>query len=175
MRRAGALALAALFIVTPAWSADSVTLADRAVAIERASQARDGFRVVVGRLSRELGISVEDLRAQRLRAGLDWGGILIANRLAKESGMTFDQVVAEYRAGKQWEDIVREHKLDLDKLVGAVQQTLVVVEHRSEDKAPPPMEWKSSAPPGTPSGMTPGIMPIQPPGGIGSGSGRPQY
>jgi hypothetical protein len=171
----GLLALAVVLVATPAWSAEPVTLAERAVAIERASQAPDGFRVVVGRLSRELGLAVEVLRAQRLRTGLDWGAILIANRLAKDTGLTFDQVVAEFRGGKQWEDIVREHKLDLDKLLAAIQQTQGLVEHRSEDKAPPPMEWKSTLPPGSaPTGVVPGIMPIAPPGGTGSGSGR-QY
>ena len=68
--------------------------------------------------------------------------------------------VASYRGGKSWEDIVREHKLDLGKLVAAVQRTQGVVERRAEDKAPPPMEWKSSAPPGTGTGgFMPGIMP----------------
>ena len=116
--------------------------------------------MVVGRLSRELGLPVEELRAQRLRTGLDWGALLIANRLARETGLTFDQVVAEYRGGKTWEDIVREHKVDLQKLVSAVEHTQTVVERRSEDKAPPPMESKGWAAPGTGvGGFIPGIMP----------------
>jgi hypothetical protein len=160
VRVAGLFALALALASTPAWGAGPLTLADRAVAIERASQAPDGFRVVVGRLSRELGLPVEELRAQRLRTGLDWGALLIANRLARETGLTLDQVVAEYRGGKAWEDIVREHKVDLQKLISAVEQTQTVVERRSEDKAPPPMESKGSAPPGTGTGgFVPGIMP----------------
>ena len=161
------LALVLLVSAAPAWSADPATLADHAAAIERASTAPDGFRVVVGHLSRELGLPVEVLRAQRMRTGLDWGSLFIANRLAKEGGLSFDDVVAQRGTGKAWEQIGREHKVDLDKLTGAVQRSLTVVERRSEDKAPPPMEWKSSAPPGTGgSGMMPGIMPtpIQTPG-----------
>jgi hypothetical protein len=152
----GALVLA--LWVAPAWGADPATLAERATAIERASTAPDGFRVVVGHLSRELGLPVDLLRAQRLRSGLDWGGIFIANRLAKEIGMTFDEVLAAYRGGKTWEDIVREHSLDLEKLTSAVQRTQGVVERRAEDKAPPPMEWKSTAPPGA-GGFLPSIVP----------------
>jgi hypothetical protein len=115
---------------------------------------------VVGRLSRELGVPVEELRAQRLRTGLDWGALLVANRLAKETGLTLDQIVAEYRGGKTWEQIVGEHKVDLPRLHGAIEQTQSVVERRSEDKAPPPMESKGSAPPGTGAGgFVPGIMP----------------
>lgn len=154
-------ALALLLGASPAWSADPSTLAERAASIERASTAPDGFRVVVGHLSRELGLGVDVLRAQRLRTSLDWGAIFIANRLAKESGRTFEDVVAEHRSGKPWEQIGREHKVDLDKLTSAVQKTQTVVERRSEDKAPPPMEWKSAAPPGMgPSGVVPGILPV---------------
>jgi hypothetical protein len=155
-----AIALVLLLAATPAWSAEPATLAESATAIERAATAPDGFRVVVGRISRELGLGVDVLREQRLRTGLDWGAVFIANRLAKETGLTFDEIVAEYRGGKSWETIVQEHKVDLEKLTGAVHRTQGVVERRAEDKAPPPMEWKSSAPPGTggPSGFVLGIM-----------------
>jgi hypothetical protein len=141
-------------------AAQPETLASRAAAIERASTAPDGFRVVVGHLSRELGVPVDALRMQRLRSGLDWGGIFIANRLAKETGLTFDEVLAAYRGGKSWEAIVREHNVDLAKLTAAVQRSQQVVERRAEDKAPPPMEWKSNAAPGTGTGgFVPGLMP----------------
>ena len=158
----------------PVPAQDAVTLAERAAAIERASTAPDGFRVVVGHVSRELSIPVDVLRGQRMQTGLDWGSLLIANRLAKEARLTFEQVVAESRGGKTWEDIARGHNVDLTKLTGAVANTQSVVERRAEDKAPPPMEWKSSAPPGSggPSGMVPGILPITPPAGTGAGSQR---
>ena len=173
-----AVALALVLAASVAWAADPApqgnpapaynpaplarpaTLAERASAIERASTAPDGFRVVVGHLSRELTLPVDVLRTQRLRSGLDWGGIFIANRLAKETGLTFDEVLASYRGGKTWEAIVQDHKVDLEKLRGAVERTQGVVERRAEDKAPPPMEWKSNAPPGTGTGgFVPGIMP----------------
>lgn len=173
MRITALLTLTVLLASASVWGADPVPLADRAGAIERASTAPDGFRVVVGHLSRELRIPVETLRAQRLQTGLDWGGLLIANRLAQETGLTLDQVVAEHRGGKGWEDIVRERKVDLEKLRSAVAHSQSVVERRSEDKAPPPMEWKSTAPPGGPTGMVPGIMPSPVQGtGAGAGSGR---
>src|SRR6185295_15197307 len=102
MRALFALALAIAATAAPAWSADPSPLAERAAAIERASTAPDGYRVVVGHLSRELSIPVDGLRTQRLQTGLDWGAIFIANRIAKDAGMSFDQVVTELRAGKQW-------------------------------------------------------------------------
>ena len=160
IRRHVLFVLAAVLGATPAWSAEPATLAERATAIERASTAPDGYRVVVGHISRELGIGVDELRTQRMRTGLDWGAIFIANRLARETGLAFDEVVAEYRRGKAWEQIVGDHKVDLPKLISAVERTQGVVERRAEDKAPPPMEWKSTAPPGTATGgFMPGIVP----------------
>ncbi len=173
MRATLLLVLLGLAGAAPAWSADP-TLAERAAAIERASTAPDGFRVVVGHVSRELGIAVDVLRGQRAHTGLDWGALLIANRVAKEARIPLEQVVAESRNGKAWEDIARAHNVDLTKLVGAVANSQSVVERRGEDKAPPPMEWKSTAPPGSggPTGMVPGILPVAPPSGVGAGTQR---
>jgi hypothetical protein len=174
MRASAFACVIVLVLAAPAWSQNAITLADRAAAIERASAAPDGYRVVVGHVSRELSIPVDVLRGQRMQTGLDWGSLLIANRLAKEARLTFEQVVAESRGGKTWEDIARAHNVDLSKLTGAVANTQSVVERRAEDKAPPPMEWKSTAPPGSggPSGMVPGILPMTPPAGTGAGSQR---
>ena len=168
--RVALIAAAILLSVAPAWSAEPVGLAERAEAIERASTAPDGFRVVVGHISRELALPVDVLRMQRLQTSLHWGEIFIANRLAKETGRTFEELVADYRGGKTWEAIVQQHKVDLGKLIDAVAHTQTVVERRAEDKAPPPMEFKSNAPPGTGlGGFVPGIMPspVQTPGGRG--------
>jgi hypothetical protein len=173
MRATLPLVLFLLAIAAPAWSADP-TLAERAAAIETASTAPDGFRVVVGHVSRELSIPVDELRGQRLKTGLDWGALLIANRVAKDAGIPFDQVVTESKSGKTWEDIARDHNVDLGKLTGMVAKTQSVVERRAEDKAPPPMEWKSAAPPGSggPTGMMPNFSPVAPPVGAGAGSQR---
>ena len=84
----------------PAWSADPPSLEERAAAIERVSKEPDGDRVVVGHISRKLGIPVETLRTQRTQTGFGWGELLIANRLSSAKGLTFDQVVAEFRSGK---------------------------------------------------------------------------
>jgi hypothetical protein len=168
------LVLLVLAGAAPAGGADPPTLAERAAAIERASTAPDGFRVVVGHVSRELGIPVDVLRGQRAQTGLDWGALLIANRLARETGLTLEQVVAESRRGTSWEDIARAHNVDVAKLAGAVANTQSIVERRAEDKAPPPMQWKSTAPPGSggPTGMVPGILPVTPPPGVGAGTQR---
>ncbi len=154
MRRAASalIALAVALGPGPAGGADPPTLEERAAAIERASTAPDGTRVVVGHISRELRIPVETLRTQRTQTGLGWGEILIANRLAKGTGLTFDQIVAEFRSGKGWGDIARDHTLDLDRLMSAVQRSQEVVEQRAEDRAPHTDAGSRPAPPSPAAG-----------------------
>ena len=112
------------------------TLEERAAAIDRAAQEPDGDRVIVGHISRKLGLPVEALRRQHAQTGLGWGEILIAHRLGSETGLTFEQVVAEFRGGRTWGDIARDHNADLGRLVSDVQQSQEAVEQRAEDKAP---------------------------------------
>ena len=131
--------------------AQAPTLADRAAAIDRVVTQPQGYRVVVGHISRELGIVVDTLRVQQAQTGLSWGEILIAHRVSKEAKVSFDQIAAEYRTGRSWEDLARDHKVDLQKITPAIQRSQNVVEQRAEDKAPPPtVGTPSVAPPGVP-------------------------
>src|SRR5258705_7010601 len=119
----------------PAWS-DEPTLAERAAAIESVSTQSDGARVVIGHLSRKLHIPSDTLKAKRAQTGLSWGELLIANRLSGAKGLTFDHVVAEFRSGKSWDAIARDHNVNLGKLTSDVRQSQEIVEQREEDKAP---------------------------------------
>ena len=135
MKRGLMLMLGILFALAVA-SAEPMTLADRAAAIERASQAPDGIRVVLGHLSRLLGLSADVLRAQRTEHSLNWGELLIAHRLSRGSSLTLDQIVNELRSGKTWEEIAESHQVDVPRLVDQVQQSQQIVEQHSEDRAP---------------------------------------
>jgi hypothetical protein len=148
-----AIVVAVLLTAVPARAADPPTLAERAAAIEDASTRRDGIRIVVGHISRELGIPVDTLRAQRAQTGLNWGEIFIAHHLARQASVTFDQVVDDYRSGKSWEDIARDRKADPARLSAVVQKSQSIIEQRGDDRAPPPMGGSSTALPGT--GMVP--------------------
>jgi hypothetical protein len=146
------IALAFTFAVTMIAGAQAPTLADRAAAIDRVVTQPEGYRVVVGHISRELVIVVDTLRAQKAQTGLSWGEILVAHRVSREAKVSFDQIAAEYRTGKSWEDLVRDHKADLQKITAAIQRSQSVVEQRAEDKAPPPtVGTPSVAPPGVPA------------------------
>ena len=71
----------------------------------------------VERLSRQLGLAVETLRSQREQFKLGWAELLIANRLAQKTGMSFEDVVREVRDGKGWGLIAREHQVNPAVLV----------------------------------------------------------
>jgi len=105
-------------------------------AIEREASGPDGDRVVVGHLSRKLGIPAETLRGERTQTGLGWGELLIAHRLSGQTGLSIDQTVAEVRSGKGWGEIARDHNADLDTLSRDVQLSQETIEQRSEDKGP---------------------------------------
>jgi len=127
-----AFALAVLLWTGAAWSADAI--GERAAAIERASTVPDGMRVVVGHISRKLAIPVETLRTQRAQTGLGWGDLLVANHLAKVTQLTFDQIVAESKSGKTWEQIAKAHQIDPAKLIDDLQHSLDAIEKRAEDR-----------------------------------------
>ena len=131
----------------PVWAEGPPALEESAAAIERVSTERDGTRVVVGHLSRRLRISSDTLQEQRQRTGLNWGQLFIAYRLGKEKGLTFDQVVAEFKGGKSWETIATEHKVDLNGLRLEVWHTQAVVERREEDKPAPALGDTTPRPP----------------------------
>ena len=133
MRRV-ALVVALVAGLAPACLADSPTLDDRAAAIERASAEPDGERVVVGYISRALALPVSTLRADRARAKLGWGQVFIAHHLARPGRLTFDQVVAEFRNGKTWEQIAADLGVDPAALGTDVARAQETVERRGEDK-----------------------------------------
>lgn len=156
-----AVALAMGLTCAPAWSAESPALEDRAAAIERVAGEPDGERIVVGHISRALGLSVETLRADRARTRLTWGQIYVAHRLSRAARLTLDQVVAELRNGKAWEQIATDHDVNLAGLASDVERTQDLVERHGDDKGT--LRGDTSSQPtgrgvtrGTPSGGTMG-------------------
>jgi hypothetical protein len=143
---ASLVAIAVFLAVGFTWGADPSTLEELAAAIDRVRTGPDGERVVLGHISRKLGVSAEVLRAQRARTGLDWGDLLIANLLSKTKEPTIDHVAAEFKGGTGWADIARHHNVNLDQLIGEVRQAQQAIEQRSEDRAPPRSSETQSSP-----------------------------
>ena len=65
------------------------------VAAPGPAPAPEAEQAVLQRLSQKLGIPAATPQAQRERTRLGWGDLLIANRLAQKTRLTFDQVDAE--------------------------------------------------------------------------------
>jgi hypothetical protein len=91
----------------------SASLDAHAKALSRAAQAPEGEQVVAAHLSKELGIPTGTLQTQRESTKLGWSELLIANRLAQRTGLSFDQIVSEFRSGKGWGRIAKEHNVNL--------------------------------------------------------------
>lgn len=113
-----ALLLCAVPVPAPGAEAQAMRLEDHVAAVNRAARAPEGEPAVVQRLSHELELPAATLQAQREQTRLGWGEIRIANRIGQESGLSFEQVVREFRSGKGWGEIVREHNLSVGKLIG---------------------------------------------------------
>ena len=143
------VAISMLLAVGFTWGADPPTLEELAAAIEKVRTGPDGERIVAGHISRKLAMSVEVLRTQRARTGLDWGDLLIANLLCKPPGPTVDHVVAEFKGGAGWAEIARHHNVNLDQLRSEVQSSQQAMELRSEDKGPPRTSETQVSPPTT--------------------------
>jgi hypothetical protein len=164
------IVVAALWLTQPAWGADAPTLEERAAVIDRVSKESDGDRIVIGHVSRALGIPVEKLRVQRAQTGLSWGELLVAYRVSRASGRTLEQTVSDFRAGKAWEAIAQEHKVDLRKLTSEVQNSQDTLQAREEDKGSAPrldVNNRTDAPPTGPTNVLPK------PGTGGPNLGRP--
>ncbi len=150
------VAITVFLAVGLTFGADPPTLEELAAAIDRVRTGPDGERVVAGHVSRKLAVSVEVLRAQRARTGLDWGDLLIANLLCKTKEPTVDHVAAELKGGAGWADIARRHNVNLDQLRNEVQQSQQAMEQRSEDRAPPrSSDTQSSPAPTAPTTVVP--------------------
>jgi hypothetical protein len=130
------LVLALLAPVDASPGTEAGTLEAGAAAIEQAAAQPDGERVVVGHISRKLAVPVDTLRAQRRQTELAWGDLLIANHLAALTGLTFEQIAAEFRVKQTWSEVAEGHAVTTANLLRYVQQSQEAIEQRSDDKTP---------------------------------------
>jgi hypothetical protein len=155
-----AVAGALVALLASAARAQEPTLEEHVAAIDRVAAEPDGVRVVLGHISRRLGIAVETLRTQGAQTGLGLGELLVVNRLAAETSVAVDELVREFRDGRTWTQIASGHAVDLAALVAFVAQSQEAVEQRSDDRSPAAHGGDTS------SGRQRGA------GGRGSGGGR---
>jgi len=111
------LALAAfLACAAPLFAQDYIILDRRADEFDRWQDRVDwsyGNPVV----SCEFGVPVTVLEEQRSQTQLGYGGLMIANSLARETGRSFDDIVAMKRSGMGWGRIAQENNVKLGPIV----------------------------------------------------------
>ncbi len=78
---------------------------------------------VFASISKDTSVPVPTLEKQKADSNLGFGGLFIANKLASATGKTFDQIVAEHKAGQGWGEIAKANNLKLGSLVSAAKKS----------------------------------------------------
>ena len=109
-------AAAFLALAAPAFAQDYIILDQRADEFDR-WQDRVDYSYGNPVVSREFDVPVVVLEEQRTRTSLGYGGLMIANALARETGRSFDEIVAMKQSGMGWGRIAQENNVKLGPLV----------------------------------------------------------
>ncbi len=116
------LALASLLsMAAPLSAQDYIVLDQRAENFDRWQERVDytyGNPVV----SSELSVPVNVLEEQRTRTNLGYGGLMIANTLSRETGRSFDEIVAMKQSGMGWGRIAQENGVKLGPIVSRLDR-----------------------------------------------------
>lgn len=122
MKNVFILGLVALVSLASSLSAqDYIVLDQRADDFDRWQERVDytyGNPVV----SREFGVPVNVLEEQRTRTNLGYGGLMIANGLSRETGRSFDEIVAMKQSGMGWGRIAQENGVKLGPIVSRLDR-----------------------------------------------------
>lgn len=117
------LVVAALAVMAAiAFAQDYVVLDRTADTYDRVQIQPDGTLRVVDAISRETGVPAPVIQQQRAQYGLGYGGLLVANSLAAESGRPVDEIIARKQSGRGWGEIAREYNVDLGHVVSRAER-----------------------------------------------------
>lgn len=98
--------------------------ADEVVILERSANDFDtwaaranGREQVLEKISRDTGVPIATLEAQRERTRLGYGGLFIANSLASATGQTFEDIAALKASGHGWGWIAKQNNVKLGPII----------------------------------------------------------
>jgi len=117
-----ALAAAFFFSALPARADEYVILDQRAEEFDRWDRPFDDRSGPITIISRETGLPETVLVEQHSRTSLGYGGLLIANSLATETGRSFDEIVALKQSGHGWGWIAQQNGVKLGPIVSRVHR-----------------------------------------------------
>jgi hypothetical protein len=81
-------------------------------AVNRAGAAPKTEAATVERIARAVAVAPPALRARQAQAGLPWGDVLIAHRVASRGGHPLEKVVEARKSGATWTIIAGEARVD---------------------------------------------------------------
>lgn len=117
------LVLAGLAVMAAiALAQDYVVLDRTADSYDRVQIQPDGTLRVVDAISRETGVPPTVLETQRTQYRLGYGGLLIANSIAAESGRPVDEIIGLKQSGRGWGDIAHQYNVNVDSVVGRTRR-----------------------------------------------------
>lgn len=111
-----------LFVATSMLAQDYVVLDQRADEFDHWQDRVDTSYAPVTIISRETNVPVQVLEEQRARTRLGYGGLMIGNAIAVESGRSFDEIAALRASGRGWGDIGREYNVNVGQVVSRLQR-----------------------------------------------------
>ena len=114
-------AAALLAVGASLFAQDYVILDQRADEFDRWQDRVDwnyGRPVIV----REFDVTDAVIEEQRTRTGLGYGGLMIANALARETGRSFDDIVAMKQSGMGWGRIAQDNGVKLGPIVSRFER-----------------------------------------------------
>ena len=106
------------------------------VALDKAALKPEGHTRVLEGISKDTGVPVKTLTEQRDKTKLGYGGLFIANALAKETGKTFDQIVALHKDGKGWGQIAHDNNVKLGPIVSQAKRAEQAAERAKNTDKP---------------------------------------
>ena len=118
MKRINLILAALLFLGSAIAQADEIVILERrANDFDTWGMRPDGRDRVLNAISRETGVPITTLEAQRDSTRLGYGGLFIANSLASATGQSFDEIAALKASGHGWGWIAKQNNVKLGPIV----------------------------------------------------------
>lgn len=144
--RALLLATVALLVPLAVFAADH-RLDGLVAAVNQAGAAKPTEAATVANIARALGVPPDALRTEQARAGLHWGDVFVAHRIAAHRGHPIDKVFAARRTGASWTDIALDAQVETGRLE---QDLLAAFPNLTPVEVPPFSPAPAQAPPAAP-------------------------
>ena len=130
MKKQGLIVMALLFFGAAIARAQGVTILERtANDYDSWGATPGGHEQVLAAISRDTGVPIANLEAQRDRTRLGYGGLFIANSLASATGKTFDEIAALKASGHGWGWIAKQNNVKLGPIVSQARHTDKAMRH----------------------------------------------